>query len=169
MDPSELLVDLYGRIPGLVRSALDGMAVDDLVHRPEGAGNSVAWLLWHQTRIQDQLSDLLCRRQLWETGSFAERFGLAADPGDTGFGHSAAQVASVRPDSHGAVIEYADAVSVRLTGFLEAVDPSDLDRVIDDSYDPPVVLGVRLNSVAGDCLQHCGQAAYVRGLLAERD
>jgi hypothetical protein len=28
-----------------------------------------------------------------------------------------------------------------------------------------VTMGVRLVSVADDCLQHAGQAAYVRGLL----
>jgi hypothetical protein len=29
-------------------------------------------------------------------------------------------------------------------------------------------MGVRLVSVADDCLQHVGQAAYVRGLLERR-
>ena len=40
-----------------------------------------------------------------------------------------------------------------------------IDRVVDDSYDPPVTLGVRLISIADDCIQHAGQANYVRGLL----
>jgi hypothetical protein len=37
--------------------------------------------------------------------------------------------------------------------------------VVDRRWTPPVTLGVRLVSVADDCLQHVGQAAYVRGLL----
>ena len=41
----------------------------------------------------------------------------------------------------------------------------DLDRVVDEAWDPPVTLGVRLVSVAVDSLQHAGQAAYVRGVL----
>ena len=41
----------------------------------------------------------------------------------------------------------------------------DLDRVVDERWDPPVTLGVRLVSVVDDCAQHAGQAAYVRGLL----
>jgi Protein of unknown function (DUF664) len=32
-------------------------------------------------------------------------------------------------------------------------------------WDPPVTLAVRLLSVADDCLQHLGQAAYARGIL----
>ena len=43
--------------------------------------------------------------------------------------------------------------------------PDDLDRVVDERWDPPVTLGVRLVSVVNDDAQHLGQAAYVRGLL----
>ncbi|MBA3310924.1 MAG: DUF664 domain-containing protein, partial [Nocardioidaceae bacterium] len=43
----------------------------------------------------------------------------------------------------------------------------ELARVVDASWDPPVTVGVRLVSLLSDCLQHLGQAAYVRG-LAER-
>ncbi len=49
--------------------------------------------------------------------------------------------------------------------MLRDLTPDDLDRVVDRRWDPPVTLGVRLVSVADDCLQHAGQAAYLRGLL----
>jgi hypothetical protein len=39
--------------------------------------------------------------------------------------------------------------------------------VVDEAWDPPVTLGVRLVSVIGDDMQHAGQAAFVRG-VAER-
>ena len=47
----------------------------------------------------------------------------------------------------------------------EAVLYALLDRVVDESWDPPVTLGVRLVSILNDDTQHVGQAAYVRGLL----
>lgn len=37
--------------------------------------------------------------------------------------------------------------------------------MVDERWDPPVTLGVRLVSVLSDDLQHAGQAAFVRGLL----
>jgi hypothetical protein len=49
--------------------------------------------------------------------------------------------------------------------MIEGLSPHDLDRVVDDRWDPPVTMGVRLVSIADDCMQHAGQAAYVRGLL----
>jgi hypothetical protein len=57
-------------------------------------------------------------------------------------------------------------VDARTRGMLERLGPDDLDRVVDQRWDPPVTMGVRLVSIADDCLQHVGQAAYVRGLLA---
>jgi hypothetical protein len=49
--------------------------------------------------------------------------------------------------------------------LLTRLEPDDLDRVVDTSWDPPVTLGVRLVSVLCDGLQHIGQAALVKGLL----
>ncbi len=62
------------------------------------------------------------------------------------------------------LLEYLDVVDGRTRTMLEDVVAADLDRVVDRRWDPPVTLGVRLVSIADDCLQHAGQAAYVRGL-----
>ena len=45
------------------------------------------------------------------------------------------------------------------------VTDADLSRVVDEGWDPPVTLGVRLVSVISDGLQHAGQAAFIRGIL----
>jgi hypothetical protein len=37
---------------------------------------------------------------------------------------------------------------------LSPVTTSDFERIVDESFDPPVSLGVRLNSVVADDLQH---------------
>ena len=63
------------------------------------------------------------------------------------------------------LLDYLAATDERTRGFVEGLVADDLDRVVDRRWDPPVTLGVRLVSVADDCLQHAGQAAYVRGLL----
>ena len=56
---------------------------------------------------------------------------------------------------------------MRVGRSLDQLYPDDLDRVVDKRWDPAVTLGVRLVSIADDSLQHAGQAAYVRGLLAD--
>ncbi|PWR11552.1 hypothetical protein DKT68_05455 [Micromonospora acroterricola] len=166
MDVSELLTEAYDRLPDLVRAAVDGLSPEQLGRPPGPGANTIGWLVWHLTRVQDHhVADLLDAEQVWVTGDWAGRFGLTADPDNTGYGHSAAQVAAVRPESAQALIDYYDAVSARTSSFLADLRPADLDRVVDETWDPPVTLGVRLVSIAEDDLQHVGQAAYVRGLI----
>ena len=55
--------------------------------------------------------------------------------------------------------------TVRLVSGI--TDP-DLDRIVDEAWDPPVTLGVRLVSVIDDCAQHVGQAAFIQGILLRR-
>ena len=63
------------------------------------------------------------------------------------------------------LLEYHDAVAARSLERLAALSDADFDRVVDESYDPPVTAGVRWVSLVSDCIQHVGQAAYARGLL----
>ena len=166
MDVSELLVELFGRISDEIHGAVDGLPADDLAWVPDDGRNSIGWLVWHLTRVQDDhVADLVGEEQLWTTGPWAGRFGLEPDPHDTGYGHAPANVARVRPESAAALVEYYDAVAARTERFLSTLGEADLDRVVDTRWDPPVTLGVRLVSIADDDIQHAGQAAYVRGLL----
>jgi hypothetical protein len=159
--------ELYGRIPPLVRAAVDGLDADALTHRPGPDANPIGWLVWHLTRVQDHhVAELLETAQLWVADGWAERFGMPADPDDIGYGHTRAQVAAVPAVDARLLVEYHDAVHARTAGLL--ADPGDLDRIVDRRWDPPVTLGVRLVSIADDSLQHVGQAAYVRGLLSGR-
>jgi hypothetical protein len=166
MDAIELLRELFGRIPEEIHIAVDGLTADDLVRAPAPDANTIGWLVWHLTRVQDDhVAELLGRDQVWTTGPWPQRFGLAADAGDTGYGHTAEQVRSLRPDGVDALIDYYAAVERQTTELLDSLSAAELDRVIDERWDPPVTLGVRLVSVADDDSQHAGQAAYARGLL----
>ncbi|MDG4780272.1 DUF664 domain-containing protein [Micromonospora sp. WMMD961] len=166
MDVSDLLTETFDRLPDLVRAAVEGLSPEQLRHQPAPGHNSIGWLVWHLTRVQDQhVAEVLDAEPVWVSGDWAGRFGLTADPANTGYGHSPEQVAAVRPESAAVLIDYYGAVASRTGEFLAGLRPADLDRIVDEGWDPPVTLGVRLVSVAEDDLQHVGQAAYLRGLL----
>ncbi len=166
MDVAALLSDLYGRVPPLAREAVDGLDLDQLTRSPEPGANTIAWLVWHIARVQDHyFGEYLGEEQLWVAGDWAARFGLEPDPANSGYGHTAEQMAAVRPQDTEVLTAYLDAVHERALRYLAGLGAGDLDRIVDRSWDPPVTLGVRLVSVADDGLQHVGQAAYVRGLL----
>lgn len=166
MDATDLLRELYGRLPHLVHQATEGLAPEQLVAQVGPGSNPVGWLVWHLARVEDShVAEVLDQPQVWVGGDWAGRFGLDPDPGNIGFGHGPDDVAAVRPESAEALVTYHQAVAARTDAFLAGLDPGELDRVVDEGWDPPVTLGARLVSVAEDELQHVGQAAYVRGLL----
>lgn len=169
MDVSALLVEEYGRLPEIVRGAVDGLEPGELIARPSPGANTIAWLVWHLTRVQDHhISELFGEEQLYLRDGWHERFGRGPDAEDHGYGHSVDDVASVQPASADELVGYFDAVHDRTIAYLEGLSASDLDDVVDDRWDPPVTLGVRLASILTDDLEHAGQAAYARGILERR-
>ena len=166
MNSAEVLTDAFTRIRGIVARSVDGLSPEQLTARPNGEANSIAWLVWHLTRIQDDhVAEVAGKKQIWLKEGWYERFALPLDPADHGYGHTSEQVATVRPESGDLLIGYHDAVYEQTVRYLQNLLDADLDRVVDTSWNPPVTLGVRLVSVISDDLQHAGQAAYAAGLL----
>jgi uncharacterized damage-inducible protein DinB len=165
MTSAELLTDAFGRIREVVHHAVDGLTDDQLGYRPGPDANSIAWLAWHLTRIQDDhVADLAGTEQVWPR--WAARFGLPFDLTDTGYGHGRADVDAVRVSAE-LLTGYHDETHEQSLEYVRGITDDDLRRVVDTRWDPPVTVGVRLVSVVSDDLQHAGQAAFLRGLLPD--
>jgi hypothetical protein len=168
MTSMDVLVDAFERIRDFVHPAVNGLTPEELAFRPDSESNSIAWLVWHLTRIQDDhVAELDGREQVWTAADWVGRFALPLDPSDTGYGHDPDMVASVQSDAPRLIGYYEDVHAKTLT-FVRSLDEADLARVVDSSWDPPVTLTGRLVSVIADDLQHVGQAAYVRGIVQRR-
>ncbi|MEU4727605.1 DinB family protein [Streptomyces sp. NPDC023588] len=166
MKATDVISDGFGRIAEAVHEVVDGLPADRLNARTDPGANSITWLIWHLTRIQDDhIADAGGLEQVWRSGGWADRFALPLPAEATGYGHSAREVAAVRVDSGELLLGYFDAVHEQTMGFVRSLAAADLDRVVDERWDPPVTLGVRLVSVLADDLQHAGQAAFLRGVL----
>lgn len=162
---TDVLRDAFGRIRGLVHHVLDGLSAEQLAARPAPDANTIGWLVWHLTRVQDDhVADAAGTPQVWDA-SWVERLGLPFDVTEMGYGQTSEEVGQVRVASPDVLVDYHDAVFERTSTYLARLSASDLDQVVDTSWDPPVTLAARLVSVVADDLQHAGQAAYVRGLL----
>jgi hypothetical protein len=169
MTSAQLLAEAFGRIRDEVLGIVDGLGPAELGFRVDPGANSIAWLVWHLTRIQDDhVADIAGVSQVWSQRGWAERFGLPLDASDTGYGHSPDQVGKVRVDSADLLTGYHDAVYEQTIDYVGTLTDDDLPRIVDRSWDPPVTLGVRLISVIADDLEHAGQAAFVRGLIQRR-
>lgn len=166
MTSAELLIDAFGRIREDVHGAVQGLTPEQLAARLDDEANSIAWLVWHLTRIQDDhIAGAAQIEQVWTSGGWAGTFALPFDASDTGYGHRVADVAAVTVSSGGLLTDYYDAVHEQTIRFVEGITDADLNRVVDEAWDPPVTLGVRIVSVINDNTQHAGQAAFVRGIV----
>jgi uncharacterized damage-inducible protein DinB len=164
MGTSELLADAFSRVREQVHAAVDGLSVDELEFRLDADANSIAWLVWHLARVQDDhVAGAFGVEQLWP--KWRDRFGQTGDR--IGYGDTTEQVARVRADAE-LLTAYYDAVYQQTIDLVSGVGDDDLPRIVDERWDPPVTLSVRLVSVISDCLQHVGQAMFVRGIIERR-
>ena len=165
---ADLLVDAFGRIKESVHDALHGLTGEQLATPVAREANTVAWLVWHLTRIMDDhVAGVSDGVQVWTRDGWADRFALPFPDAATGYGHTSEEVGQVKVGGE-LLAGYHDATHARAVEFAAGVTEAGLDRIVDTSWDPPVTLAVRLVSVVNDSMQHAGQAAYVRGILLRR-
>ncbi|GAA1199674.1 DUF664 domain-containing protein [Prauserella alba] len=163
------MTDAFGRVREIIRDVVEGLDADALAERLDPEANSIGWLVWHLTRVQDDhVADVAGREQCWTADGWFDRFGLPFPPGDIGYGHSSSDVAAVRVSDPELLVGYHEAVYAQTVDYIAGITDPDLDVVVDESWNPPTTLGVRLVSVVGDTMQHAGQAEFIRGILLRR-
>jgi len=166
MQWQELLNDGYGRILTALENALNGLTQDDLNWQPKSDSNSIGWLAWHLTRVQDtNISKMMGDEQIWIKDGWHAKFNREADTKDTGFGNTPEDVAAFKSPEAQILVDYNRAVLERTKRYFSSLSDSDLDRELNEpQFQPLPTVGVRLISVLADSLQHVGQMSYIRGL-----
>lgn len=156
----------YESVLQTLERALDGLTEDDLNWQPSPDCNSIGWLTWHLTRAQDGLISLLMgEEQLWIRDGWHAKFGRPSDAQDSGSGHTPQDVAAFKSPDTKTLLDYHQAVLERSRRYFPTLSEADLDRVVNVPwFQPPPTVGVFLNIILSDCLQHAGQVAYLRGL-----
>ncbi|NHN54678.1 DinB family protein [Calidifontibacter sp. DB0510] len=176
----DALIDAFDRVAETVPQVVDGLSVQDLLHRPRPDANSIGWLIWHLARVEDDhLAGVAAvvegsgtgtagaggTSQVWLADGWARRFGLPYPEDAIGYGQTSDEVGRFTISDPQLLIGYYAAVHQRTVEILKPLSDNDFDAIVDDSWDPPVTLATRVVSVVNDVTQHIGQAAYVKGLL----
>lgn len=165
----DMVIDQFGRIRSLVQQSTDGLPDEVAVWRPDPDANSIAWLVWHLARVQDDhLANLAGVEQAWTAQGWYQRFDLPFPADSFGFGQSSDEVAQVQAPVTLLADYHADVHTLSLN-YAQGLTADSLATVVDTNWDPPVTASARLVSLIGDCLQHLGQVAYVRGMAERAD
>jgi hypothetical protein len=161
----EFVADAFGRVGELVDQLTAELSPAVASYRPDPEANSISWLIWHATRVQDDhIADLARVEQVWP--QWRDRFGLPFAPDATGYGQTPDEVGQVIVDGE-LLAGYHRDVQQLTRSYVDHLTADEMARIVDSAWDPPVTASARLVSVIGDITQHLGQAGYVHG-LAER-
>ncbi len=164
MEWQKLICEIYERISQVTEKALDGLGMDDLNKQPNPDCNSMGWLAWHLTRVQDRaISGLTGKEQIWIKNKWYSKFNRSDDPRDFGLRHSLEDLAAFKSPDVKIHLAYHHSVLEQTKRFISSLSKSDLDRKINHPVYPTV--GAHVVGTISDNLQHAGQIAYVRGLL----
>lgn len=167
MEVKDIVLDALERIRGSLHRTLDGLTLAEIHRQPQSDSNSIAWLVWHLTRVQDtSISGLMGQAQFWVSQGWHAKFDMEPDAADEGFGHTPEQVSAFRAPSVETLLDYHDHVAERSKTYVAGLAAADFERTLNEpQWQPLPTVGVRLVSVISDNLQHAGQAAYLRGLF----
>ena len=153
----------------MVSTAVDGVDDDTLKAMPNSDSNSMAWLVWHMTRVADRFiySRFQETGQLWTAAGWHDRFGMEADPDDFGMGWSTEKVAAWDCPSRDVLMGYYDAVNAAARSYINGLDADGLARRVTAPGPPGSTMSVAdaLGILLWDNIVHGGQIAYARGFL----
>jgi hypothetical protein len=150
----------------MVTSAVEGVDDETLGRMPNDASNSMAWLVWHMTRVADRFiyGRFQDADQLWTAGGWEEKFGMDAGPDEFGMGWSTEQVANWDVPSRDVLVGYYDAVNTATRDYINGLDGDGLERQVPAAA-PGTTMSVAdaLGILVWDNIVHGGQVAYIRG------
>ena len=127
----DLLSDAYGRIYQSLKMSLNGLTQEDLSQHPGEESNSMGWLAWHLTRVQDHhISALMDEDRLYLTEGWYAKFNRPAEPEDIGFGHSMETMASFTSIDAQHLVVYHKAVLDRTQSYLATLSPEELASLL---------------------------------------
>ncbi|MFC2033800.1 DinB family protein [Chloroflexota bacterium] len=166
MDCKEMFINGYEDIFGELERTMNGLTAEDLNWQLHPECNSIGWIAWHVTRLEDhQIAYILEKEQLWIKDGWHAKFNRPADSKDVGFGHTPEQVSEFESPDIQVFLDYNRAIFKRAKQHFSELTDLDWDQPLDEQWHgTPVKVGWRLLSVLEDCHQHTGQMAYIRGL-----
>ena len=153
-----------------LKNALDGLTPAELRWQPSPNANHISWLAWHMARVEDHSFNtwLAQTEQLWVSGEWAERFGLA--PERSGYGDSAEDIAAFPEIPVHDLLAYFDAVRPSALAVVDGLTREGLaSTVADTPIQPPPTVAALVALILNEQGQHLGQVAYIRGLLRGLD
>jgi hypothetical protein len=161
MNASQMVVASLNQSQGYLKRSLEGLSQEDAAWRPRDDCNSIAFILWHATRVEDFFINRVIRRQkeIYEAQGWREKLGT---PPDSGYGYTAEQMVTWPVPPLEDLKGYAQAVRNSTLALLDELPPEKMLELARPDR-PPDTIGGILSRVCTEIALHVGQIDYLRG------
>tara|TARA_B100001559_G_scaffold108066_4_gene90937 strand:- start:1645 stop:2199 length:555 start_codon:yes stop_codon:yes gene_type:complete len=158
----------------MIDLAIEDLSHEQLVQMPSPNANSIAWTLWHMSRVFDSLISihLLKCPQLWSSEGWEAKFNIPSGQEDRGVGWTIEEVSGWAPPDKDTLIGYYEAVKLLMTDYIESLTESEIIRTVDIPVVTSGIPGIDSKSVGAafgrrvwDYVSHAGHISYIRGLI----
>jgi hypothetical protein len=168
MEPVEFAIQTLGVAQQNLEKSVQDLNAYELTWRPGLESNPIGFLTWHLSRGEDAMINSLMRGgkpQVWETGKWGEKLGLAPESSNTGNSYTVEQVACFACPPATPLLDYHRSVRANTIVYLKSVTPADLAQKVPFFGGSEVPRSFVLSIVLIEVAQHYGQIAYIRGML----
>ncbi len=159
----EALIKSLQQSQGYLTKALDGLTQEEAAWSPAAESNSIAFILWHMTRVEDFFFIRVIQREveLYEAEGWREKLGTPAK--DTGFEYTLEQLRAWPVPKLEIIRGYYKSVRKRTLALLNSIAPERLSELARPDRSPDSI-GDILCRVTTEIALHTGQIAYLRGI-----
>ncbi len=161
MDAKELILRSLEQSQGYLTRALDGLTQEEAAWSPGVECNSIAFILWHTTRVEDLFINRVIQREkeLYEAEGWQEKLGTPVKA----YQYTVEELQAWPVPKLEVLRGYANSVREKTLAFLESVAPQKLSELARPDR-PPDTVGAILSRISTEIALHIGQIAYLRGV-----
>lgn len=166
MEAKDLLLSSLEQSQGYLSKALDGLTQEQATWSPGPECNSIAFILWHTTRVEDFLVNRAIQREkeLYESEGWQEKLGTPVKA----YQFTVDELQAWPTPKLEILRAYTDSVREKTLSFLNSVSPEKLSEVPRPDRSPDSI-GVTLGHLSVEIALHVGQIAYLRGVQCGLD
>lgn len=168
MDAKEFILRSLAESQGFLAKALDGLTQEEVVWSPREECNSIVFLLWHLSRVEDLWVNRVILRdiEVYESESWQEKLGTPVK--ESGARYTLDQLQAWTAPKLEILQEYAGVVRQKTLVFLQSLTPEKLSEVARTEPTDDTT-GAILGHLVTEITLHVGQIGYLRGQLRGLD
>ncbi len=161
MEARKSILNSLEQSQGYLTEALDGLTQEEAAWSPGVECNSITFILWHLSRVEDFFVNRVIQRQkeLYEAENWQEKLGTPVKA----YQYTVEELQAWPAPKLEVLREYANSVREKTLALIQSIPPEKLSELARPDR-PPDTIGGILGRISTEIAMHVGQIAYLRGV-----